>query len=45
MSRTQGVDLAAARAAAAANPDDIDAQLLAADLDIVGGTSRTPSPV
>jgi len=37
MSRTQGLDLAAARAAAAANPDDIDAQLLAADLDIVGG--------
>lgn len=37
MSRTQGVDLAATRAAAAADPDDIDAQLLAADLDIVGG--------
>jgi putative thioredoxin len=37
MSRTQGVDPAAARAAAAADPDDVDAQLLAADLDVVGG--------
>jgi len=37
MSRTQGADLVAARAAAAADPDDIDAQLLVADLDVVGG--------
>jgi putative thioredoxin len=35
--RTQGVDLAEARAAAAAAPDDVDAQLLVADLDLLGG--------
>jgi putative thioredoxin len=35
--RTQGVDLAAARAAAAAAPDDVDAQTLVADLDLLGG--------
>ena len=37
MQRTQGVDLHAARAAAAANPDDVDAQTLCADLDLAGG--------
>ena len=37
MSRTQGVDPQAARAAAAADPADVDAQLIAADLDVVGG--------
>jgi putative thioredoxin len=37
LQRTEGVDLAAARAAAAAAPDDVDAQLLAADLDVMGG--------
>jgi putative thioredoxin len=37
LQRTQGVDLAAARAAAAAAPEDVDAQLLAADLDVLGG--------
>jgi putative thioredoxin len=37
MRRTQHADLAAARAAAAERPDDVDAQLLAADLDVVGG--------
>lgn len=37
MQRTQGVDLAQARAAAAANPDDVDAQTLVADLDMLGG--------
>ena len=37
MQRTQGVDLAAARAAAAADPTDVDAATLVADLDIVGG--------
>lgn len=37
MQRTAGVDLGAARAAAAAAPDDIDAQLLVADLDLLGG--------
>jgi len=37
MQRTAGADLAAARAAAAAHPDDVDAQLLAADLDLLGG--------
>lgn len=35
--RTQGVDLQAARAAAAADPDDVDAQTLVADLDMIGG--------
>ena len=37
LQRTAGVDLNAARAAAAANPDDIDAQTLVADLDLLGG--------
>lgn len=37
MSRTQGADLATARQAAAEQPDDIDAQLLVADLDVSGG--------
>ncbi|MFC7726777.1 tetratricopeptide repeat protein [Nocardioides sp. GCM10028917] len=37
MQRTQGVDLNAARAAAADQPDDVDAQTLVADLDMVGG--------
>lgn len=37
LQRTQGVDLQAARAAAAAAPDDLDAQTLVADLDMLGG--------
>jgi putative thioredoxin len=37
LQRTKGVDLNAARAAAAANPDDVDAQTLVADLDMLGG--------
>jgi putative thioredoxin len=37
MQRTQGVDLGAARAAAAENPDDVDAQTMVADLDMLGG--------
>jgi putative thioredoxin len=37
LQRTQGVDLNAARAAAAADPDDIGAQTLCADLDLLGG--------
>jgi putative thioredoxin len=37
LSRTKGADLQAARAAAADRPDDIDAQMLVADLDISGG--------
>jgi putative thioredoxin len=37
LQRTQGVDLNAARAAAAANPDDVEAQTLCADLDMLGG--------
>ncbi|MBE7323654.1 tetratricopeptide repeat protein [Nocardioides sp. Y6] len=37
LQRTQGVDLHAARAAAAAAPDDIDAQVMVADLDMLGG--------
>lgn len=37
LQRTQGVDLQAARTAAAERPDDIDAQLLVADLDVLGG--------
>lgn len=37
LKRTSGVDVAAARAAAAADPDDVDAQTLVADLDLLGG--------
>lgn len=37
LQRTQGVDLNAARAAAAEAPDDVDAQTLVADLDMLGG--------
>ena len=37
MQRTRGVDLTAARAAAAAAPTDVDAQILVADLDLLGG--------
>lgn len=37
MQRTQGVDLTAARAAAADAPDDVEAQILVADLDLLGG--------
>ena len=37
MRRTQGADLAAARQAAADAPADLDAQLLVADLDMLGG--------
>ena len=37
LQRTTGVDLAAARAAAAAAPTDVDAQILVADLDLLGG--------
>lgn len=35
--RTRDADLASARAAAAEHPDDIEAQLLVADLDVSGG--------
>ncbi len=35
--RTQGADLQTARAAAADAPDDVDAQTLVADLDLLGG--------
>ncbi|NJP65852.1 tetratricopeptide repeat protein [Streptomyces spiramenti] len=37
LERVQGVDLAAARKDAADRPRDVDAQLVAADLDLVGG--------
>jgi putative thioredoxin len=37
LKRTEGVELNEARAAAAANPDDVDAQTLVADLDLLGG--------
>ena len=37
MSRTKDVDLQVARKAAADAPDDVDAQLLVADLDVSGG--------
>ena len=37
LQRTQGVDLAAARAAGAERPDDVEAQTLVADLDLLGG--------
>jgi len=37
LQRTRGVDLNAARAAAADAPDDVDAQIMVADLDMLGG--------
>ncbi len=37
MRRTQGVDLGAAREAAATNPGDLEAQMRAADMDMLGG--------
>jgi putative thioredoxin len=37
LQRTQGVDLQAARAAAAERPTDVAAQTLVADLDVLGG--------
>jgi putative thioredoxin len=37
LNRVQGADLQAARSAAAAAPSDVPAQLLVADLDVVGG--------
>jgi putative thioredoxin len=37
LKRTQDVDLDTARRAAADNPSDLDAQLLVADLDLLGG--------
>lgn len=37
LKRTEGVDLAQARADAAENPDDVEAQTLVADLDLLGG--------
>jgi putative thioredoxin len=37
LQRTRGVDLDAARAAAAERPDDIEAQTMVADLDLLGG--------
>ncbi|MCW2866805.1 MAG: Thioredoxin domain [Marmoricola sp.] len=37
LQRTEGVDLAQARAAAAAAPDDVEAQIMVADLDLLGG--------
>ena len=37
LQRTQDVDAAAARAAAAEQRDDVDAQTLVADLDLLGG--------
>ncbi len=37
LQRTQGVDLQTARDAAAADPDDVDAQTLVADLELVSG--------
>ena len=37
LERTRGADLAVARAAAAADPADLDAAFLVADLDVLGG--------
>ena len=37
LQRTKGVDVAEARAAAEANPEDVDAATLVADLDMLGG--------
>ena len=44
LQRTEGVDEPAARAAADAAPDDVAAQTLVADLDLLAGRSTTPSP-
>ncbi|MGI8614683.1 MAG: co-chaperone YbbN [Nocardioidaceae bacterium] len=40
MARTSGQDIAAALAAAEADPDDVDAQLLGADVDVVAGRAE-----
>lgn len=37
LKRTQGIDMSAARGAASSRPDDVGAQTLAADLDLMGG--------
>ena len=37
LQRTQGIDLNEARATAAASPDDVKAQTMVADLDLLGG--------
>ncbi|KGN34857.1 thioredoxin [Knoellia sinensis KCTC 19936] len=37
MQRTDGVDAQAVRATAAASPEDVDAQIAVADLDVLGG--------
>jgi putative thioredoxin len=37
LQRTKGIDPQAARASAAADPADVDAQILVADLDLLGG--------
>jgi len=37
LKRTDGIDLNAARADAAARPDDVEAQIMCADLDLLGG--------
>ena len=37
LQRTAGIDLNEARAAAAANPDDVSVQTMVADLDLLGG--------
>lgn len=37
MQRTDGIDAQAVRAAAAASPEDVDAQIAVADLDVLGG--------
>lgn len=37
LQRTQGVDLNGAREKAAQNPDDVEAQIMCADLDLLGG--------
>ena len=37
LKRTEGVDLNEARAAAAERPDDVEAQIMVADLDLLGG--------
>ncbi len=37
LQRTTGVDVATARSAAAADPDDVDAQIVVADVDLLAG--------
>ena len=45
LARSATADVREVRKAAADRPDDVEAQLAVADVDMIGGRSRTPSPV